>query len=257
MKKLIVRKFGGACFQYLDGYRRVAHALSLSRDAQAVVVSARKGMTDRLLGQVSELDGVGCTYADQLVATGELQSAALLLVALHAAGVPAELVPADRVFETDGVAGGARVTAVRTDTVRAVLDRGAIPVVPGFYGAGASGRVVVFRRGGSDYSAVALGAALGAAHVELCKAEVDGIFDKDPNVYPDARKFDTLSHGHALDIARSGGKVLQVDSAELAMREGIVLCVKPAFDVGPGTWVGRGAQPVARARSHHDAAVAA
>jgi aspartate kinase len=178
-------------------------------------------------------------YADHLVATGEIQSAALLLLALHHRGLAAELVPAEQVFETDGVAGAATVTTVHTEEVRAVLARGAIPVVPGFYGAGTSSRIVTFKRGGSDFSAVALGVALRASWVELCKAEVDGIFDKDPNVDPSARPFRAMSHQHACEIARAGGKVLQVDSAELALEWKLPLLVKPAFRRGGGTWVGR------------------
>ena len=244
----IVRKFGGACFEHLHGYKLVAELLAGARESQAVVVSARKGVTEQLLAQVEALGGGGSEYADQLVATGELQSAALLLLALGALQVAAELIPAEAVFETDGVSGSATVIAVHTDRVVAVLRRGVIPVVPGFYGAGTTSRIVTFKRGGSDYSAVALGIALGAAHVELCKAEVDGIFDKDPNCDPTARRYSSLSHAHALEIARAGGKVLQADSAELALRANLPLLVRPAFKRGAGTQVGwpetRDAEPV-------------
>lgn len=237
---LVIRKFGGACFESLDGYRRVAELLASSEERQVIVVSARKGMTDELLGMVRHVCSIESPYADQLVATGEMQSAALLLLALHQRGVAAELIPAEEVFETDGVSGAATVTTVHTDHVLEVLERGAIPVVPGFYGAGMTSRIVTFKRGGSDFSAVALGVALRASWVELCKAEVDGIFDKDPNVDPTARPFHMLSHQHALEIARAGGKVLQADSAELALKWSLPLLVKPAFKRGGGTWVGRG-----------------
>jgi aspartate kinase len=236
---LIVRKFGGACFASLDGYRRVAEQLAASEDRQVIVVSARKGVTDELLEMVRCVGDARSPYADHLVATGEMQSAALLLLALHQRGVRAELIPAEQVFETDGVSGAATVTTVHTEDVLAALDRGAIPVVPGFYGAGTTSRIVTFKRGGSDFSAVALGVALRASWVELCKAEVDGIFDKDPNVDPTARPFTALSHQHALEISRAGGKVLQADSAELAHKWSLPLLVRPAFKRDGGTWVGR------------------
>lgn len=236
---LVVRKFGGACFASLEGYRRVAEILGDSRDRQVVVVSARKGVTDELLGMVRSVGDCRSPYADQLVATGEMQSAALLLLALHQRGLAAELIPAEEVFETDGVPGAATVTTVHVEGVLDALDRGVIPVVPGFYGAGTTSRIVTFKRGGSDFSAVALGVALRASWVELCKAEVDGIFDKDPNLDASARPFVELSHQHALEIARAGGKVLQADSAELALKWGLPLLVKPAFKPGGGTWVGR------------------
>ena len=245
MTALVIRKFGGACFASLDGYRRVAEILGEARDRQVVVVSARKGVTDELLGMARSVGEPSSPYADLLVATGEMQSAALLLLALHRRGLAAELIPAETVFETDGVPGAAAVTAIHVEGVLAALDRGAIPVVPGFYGAGTSTPIVTFKRGGSDFSAVALGVALRASWVELCKAEVDGVFDKDPNVDASARSFIELSHQHALEIARAGGKVLQADSAELALKWSLPLHVKPAFKRGGGTWVGRIAEPKA------------
>jgi aspartate kinase len=242
---IIIKKYGGACFQSMDGYRRIAHALASASGRQAVVVSARKGATDHLLRQAQALGGAaGTPHCDQLLATGELQSVMLLLVALSACGVRAELVPADEVFMTDGVAGDAVITAVHTEKIVAALGRGAIPLLPGFYGAGTTSRVVTFGRGGSDYSAVALGVALGASQVELFKAEVDGIFDKDPNVDPSARQFAALSHEEALAIARGGGKVLQEKSAWLALKWGVPLVVRPAFKQSPGTKIGFSPAPV-------------
>jgi len=246
---LVVRKFGGACFASLDGYRQVAEIVAAAEERQVIVVSARKGVTDELLDQVRRVGPSASPYADHLVATGEMQSAALLLLALHRRGVAAELVPAEAVFETDGVPGAAAVTTVHGDGILAVLERGAIPVVPGFYGAGTAGRIVTFKRGGSDFSAVALGVALRAAWVELCKAEVDGIFDKDPNVDPTAKPFCALSHQHAVDIARAGGKVLQADSAELALKWNLPLLVRPAFKRGGGTWVGQAVDGLVGERS--------
>jgi aspartate kinase len=112
-----------------------------------------------------------------------------------------------------------------------------VPVVPGFIGATRDGRLTTLGRGGSDYSAVALGVALHAARIELCKAEVDGVYDADPHIHDGARRFDTLTHAEALRLSRSGAKVLQDKAAALACRWAIPVLVRPAFAEGRGTTI--------------------
>jgi aspartate kinase len=112
-----------------------------------------------------------------------------------------------------------------------------VPIVPGFVGATRDGQVTTLGRGGSDYSAVALGVALHAARVELCKAEVDGVYDSDPHTHTGARRFDTLTHTEALRLSRSGAKVLQDKAAALASRWAIPVLVRPAFVEGRGTTI--------------------
>jgi aspartokinase len=236
----IVRKYGGACFADRDGLLRVARQVLAGGELPAViVVSARQGVTDQLSGQAQEL-GANSAHAarDLLLATGELQSAALLATAVVQLGGRAEVVPPWSVFETTAEFGNATIEKVEVEPVLRCLRRGAVPIVPGFIGGTPDGRVTTLGRGGSDYSAVALGVALRAARVELCKAEVDGVYDADPHTHGHARRFDTLTHVEALRLSRSGAKVLQNKAAALAGRWAIPVLVRPAFAEGRGTTIG-------------------
>jgi aspartate kinase len=235
----IVRKYGGACFADRECLVRVARQLLAPGDLPAViVVSARQGVTDQLSGQAKELGSVPSPAArDLLLATGELQSAALLVAAVTQLGGRAEVVPPWTVFRTDAEFGNATIREVKVEPVRHRLERGVVPVVPGFIGATRDGRLTTLGRGGSDYSAVALGMALHAARVELCKAEVDGVYDADPHTHDGARRFDTLTHAEALRLSRSGAKVLQDKAAALAWRWAVPVLVRPAFAQGRGTTI--------------------
>ena len=234
----VVMKFGGACFASPERTRRVAERIAHHGALAVVVVSARQGVTDHLLDQMRQVaDPRGTQARDMLLATGEMQSAALLAAELLMAGHAAEVIAPWLVFRTDAVHGNATIRDVHTEAVLACLDRGAIPVVPGFIGAADDGSVTTLGRGGSDYSAVALGVALGAARVDLFKAEVDGVYDADPHTTPDARRFGTLSHSQALALATDGARVLQDKAAALALHTKIGLCVRAAFHDGPGTQI--------------------
>ena len=235
----IVRKYGGACFADRDGLLRVARQLLADGELPPViVVSAHQGVTDQLSGQAQEL-GAGPAHAarDLLLATGELQSAAMLAAAVAQLGGRAEVVPPWSVFETTAEFGNATIEKVEVEPVLRCLERGVLPIVPGFIGATRDGRVTTLGRGGSDYSAVALGVALHAARVELCKAEVDGVYDADPHTHGHARRFDTLTYAEALRLSRSGAKVLQEKAAALAGRWAIPVLVRPAFAEGRGTTI--------------------
>jgi aspartate kinase len=235
----VVRKYGGACFAGRELLLKVARQVLASGDMPLViVVSARQGVTDQLAGQAHEAGALpGHAARDLLLATGELQTAALLAASVSQLGGRAEVVPPWTVFETNAEFGNATIEKVDVEPVRRWLDRGVVPVVPGFIGRTRDGRVTTLGRGGSDYSAVALGVALGAARVELCKAEVDGVYDADPHTHGHARRFDTLTHAEALRLARSGAKVLQDKAAALAGRWGIPVLVRPAFAAGRGTTI--------------------
>jgi aspartate kinase len=235
----IVRKYGGACFADRDGLLRVARQVLTGGELPAViVVSAHQGVTDQLSGQAQEL-GAAPTHAarDLLLATGELQSAALLAAAVAQLGGRAEVVAPWSVFETTAEFGNAMIEKVEVEPVLRCLRRDVVPIVPGFIGCTRDGRVTTLGRGGSDYSAVALGVALHAARVELCKAEVDGVYDADPRTHGHARRFDTLTYAEALRLSRSGARVLQEKAAALAGRWAIPVLVRPAFAEGRGTTI--------------------
>ena len=227
-------------FRRRDGLLRVARQVLADGELPAViVVSARQGVTDQLSGQAQEM-GADPAHAarDLLLATGELQSAALLAAAVAQLGGQAEVVPPWSVFETTAEFGNATIEKVEVEPVLRCLRHGVVPIVPGFIGGTRDGRVTTLRRGGSDYSAVALGVALNAARVELCKAEVDGVYDADPHTHGHARRFDTLTYAEALRLSRSGAKVLQEKAAALAGRWAIPVLIRPAFAEGRGTTIG-------------------
>jgi aspartate kinase len=232
-------KFGGASVSTPERLHRVAEAIASAEEPVVVVVSARQGRTDELIADMKALTATPPADAlDALKAVGELHSAALLAAALTRAGCPAEVVPPWCVLTTDATFGDATVLAVDPGPVRERLARGVVPVVPGFIGATVDGRLTTLGRGGSDYTAVALGAALEAARVELHKAEVDGVYDADPHTHAAARRYEALTHAEALRLARDGAKVLQHKAAELALRSGIPVLVRATFGRGPGTTIG-------------------
>jgi aspartate kinase len=200
------------------------------------VVSARQRHTDELIANMEAIsDAPPAAALDVLKAVGELQSAALLTAALGRVGLPAEVVPPWEVIVTDAAFGDAVILGVEVRPVGERLSRRVVPVVPGFIGATADGRLTTLGRGGSDYTAVALGVALSARCVELYKAEVDGVYDADPHTHAAARRYEALTHEEALRLARDGAKVLQPKAAELALRTGIPVLVRSAFGRGPGT----------------------
>jgi aspartate kinase len=236
----VIQKFGGACFADTERLFAVAQKL-ISRGQQLVVavVSARQGVTDQLIQQMHVVGGaIESSAMDVLLATGELQSAALVAAALEHLGRRTEVVPPWSVFQTDAVCGNATIEAVHVQAIHEALRCGIIPIVPGFIGATAHGRITTLGRGGSDYSAVALGVALGAERVELYKAEVDGVYNADPHKVQNARRFEVLTHAEALRLARAGGKVLQEKAATLAYYWSMPVYIRPAFAQGLGTAIG-------------------
>jgi aspartate kinase len=239
----VVMKFGGACFSTRASTQRIALKIA-ARITEcgapaAVVVSARCGVTDALLEQMRSMgEGRGRQVRDMMLATGELQSAALLAAELVIAGHAAEVLAPWGVFHTDARYGDATIDAVHIEAVIACFDRGVIPVVPGFIGGTDDGSITTLGRGGTDYSAVALGLALHAAHVELYKAEVDGVYDADPHTNPAARRLGVLDHHQALQLAQHGAKVLAPKAADLALRGNVAVRIRNAFHDGPGTDIG-------------------
>src|SRR5262249_3164560 len=158
-------------------------------------------------------------------------------------GGEAEVIPPWRVFQTDDRFGDATIQVIHTGPIEDCWRRGHLPLVPGFVGATVDGRLTTLGRGGSDYSAAALGVPSRAERVELYKAEVDGVYSADPHRYREARRFDVLTHAEALRLAQAGGKVLQVKAAQFACRWAITVLVLPAFEAGRGTAIGLGSVP--------------
>jgi aspartate kinase len=229
----LVMKFGGTSVADLGCLRTVA--LHVEREVKAghqvaVVVSAMAGTTDRLIDWCRNAAAVhDAREYDAVVASGEQVTAGLLAIALQERGIPARSWQGWQVpIRTDGVHGAARITDIEADEIRKRLDQGQVAVVAGFQGIGPDRRITTLGRGGSDTSAVALAAALGAR----CDiyTDVDGVYTSDPRVVEGARKIARITYEEMLEMASLGAKVLQTRSVELAMVYKVALQVRSTFD---------------------------
>ncbi|MCU1533516.1 MAG: aspartate kinase [Arthrobacter sp.] len=239
---VIVQKFGGSSLADAAGIRRAAGRIAATRRngyRVVAVVSAMGDTTDELCDLAAEVAARPHPGGlDALLSLGELVSSALLAIAL------ADLGQAPRTFTgrtagliTDNVHGKARITNVRPDRVRAALAAGEVPIVAGFQGRTKKGKTVTtLGRGGSDLTAVALAAALGAGMCEIY-TDVDGVFTADPRIVPSARKIGVLSSEEMLEFAASGCRVLHLRCVEYARRFGIPIHVRSSFVPEIGTLI--------------------
>lgn len=238
---LIVQKYGGTSLMDAQRIRtaaqRAADVVSAG-DQVVVVVSAQGKTTDQLVKNARDMiDQPSAREMDAYLASGEQMSAGLMAMMLQSLGQKAiSLTGWQAGLLTDGTHGNARVVGLTNDRIKEELNRGNIVVVAGFQGIDASGDITTLGRGGSDTTAVALAALLGA---DLCRiyTDVDGIYDKDPRVFPDAVKYDRISYQDMLDLARGGAQVLHDRSVELAMQYRVPVQVLSSFRQGPGTMV--------------------
>ena len=234
---LIVHKYGGTSMGSTERIRNVAKRVAKWAQAghqMVVVPSAMSGETNRLLGLASELapgkrgDGHD-RELDMLAATGEQASSALLAIALQAEGVPAVSYTGWQVqVRTDSAYTKARIESIDDARVRTDLDAGRVVVITGFQGVDEGGNITTLGRGGSDTSAVAVAAALGA-HECLIYTDVDGVYTTDPRVEPDARRLARVSFEEMLEMASLGSKVLQIRSVEFAGKYKVPLRVLSSF----------------------------
>lgn len=238
---LVVQKYGGTSVGSLDRIRLVAERVAETfREGHQVivVVSAMAGETDRLLTMGWELsEHPAGREMDVLVASGEQVSAALLAIQLNEIGVPARSMLGHQArILTDSVHTKARIRTIDGSGLRSTLETGQVLVVAGFQGADAYGNITTLGRGGSDTSAVAVAAAVGADVCEIC-TDVDGVYTTDPSICPSARKIDRISYEEMLELSSQGAKVLQIRSVELAMKHGMQLHVRSSFSKSEGTIV--------------------
>ena len=203
-----------------------------------VVVSAMGKTTDDLLRLASDVSTVQPPRElDMLLTSGERVSAPLLAMAIAGLGVDAvSFTGSQAQIITDTTHLNAKIVEVKADRVRAALAEGRVPVVAGFQGVSLDRDVTSLGRGGSDTTAVALAAALGAEACEIY-TDVSGVFSADPRIVPEARRLPRLSFEEMLDIAASGGRVLALRSVEFARNHGVPLHVRSSFTWEPGTWV--------------------
>jgi aspartate kinase len=238
---LTVLKFGGSSVADPDRMREVARRIKGVKDQGfrvAVVVSAMGSTTDRLLSLARDVS-LRCDgrELDQLLATGEQQSVALLALALQGEGVGAvSFTAAQAGFKAVGFPTEGRIYRVDASAVEEALDKGLVPVVTGFQAVTDSGDVITLGRGGSDLSAVALAAALRAQSCQILK-DVAGIMSADPKVVKGAVKLKGISYEECMEMSALGAKVLQARSVEMAMRYQVPLYVGSSFTNEEGTWV--------------------
>ena len=205
----------------------------------AVVVSAMAGETDQLVSWAREIGGEqpDPREVDMLVSTGEQKTIALLALAIRQLGHSARSFTGGQMgIRTDTAHTRARIASVDAERLQAVLDRGTVAVLAGFQGIDDEGNITTLGRGGSDTSAVAVAAALGADICEIY-TDVEGVYTSDPRVVPRARKLDRISYDEMIEMASLGAKVLQIRSVRFAMRHGVPLHVRSSFIPDEGTWV--------------------
>lgn len=239
---LIVQKYGGTSLQDIDRIRTAARrAADLSRQGNRVVmvVSAQGDTTDAMIRKAAQVNRRGAAREmDAYLAAGEQMSAGLVSMAIGAMGRPAvSLTGWQAGITTDGIHGNARIVDIDTARVRRELDAGKVVVVAGFQGLDAAGDITTLGRGGSDTTAVALAAWL---HADRCQifTDVDGVYDRDPRLFPDATRFGRISYEKMLDLIENGAQVLHDRSVEFARQYGIQVEVLSAFTGEPGTLVG-------------------
>ena len=238
---LTVQKFGGTSIA--DG-ERIRHAAEIVAEAYdkgwdvVAVLSAQGDTTDRLLEKAAELSHApNGRELDMLLTTGEQVSVSLMAMCLEGMGYPVvSLTGWQAGVETTCVHGDARILRIHTAALLRQLHMGRIVVVAGFQGIAANGEITTLGRGGSDTTAVALAAALGADRCEIF-TDVDGVYTKDPRKFPDAVKLEEITYDEMLAMARQGAQVLHDRCVELARDNNIVIEVRSAFSDVSGTLV--------------------
>jgi aspartate kinase len=239
---LIVQKYGGSSVADAESIKRVAKRIVETRKAGndvVVAVSAMGDTTDELIDLAHEVTPIpDPREMDMLLTTGERISMALLAMAIKSMGHDARSYTGSQAgMITDDRHGAARIVDVTPGRVREALDAGAIAIVAGFQGFNRDSKdITTLGRGGSDTTAVALAAALGADVCEIY-TDVDGVFTADPRVVPKAHKLERLTSEEMLELAAAGAKVLYIRAVEYARRHGVTLHVRSSFNNNEGTWV--------------------
>ncbi len=239
---LVVQKYGGSSVATAERIKRVAERIVATRKAGhdvVVVVSAMGDTTDELLDLALQVAPVPpARELDMLLTSGERISNALVAMAIHTLGAQARSFTGSQAgVITDSSHGRARIIDVTPGRIRAALDAGAIALVAGFQGVSQDTKdITTLGRGGSDTTAVALAAALGADVCEIY-TDVDGVFTADPRIVPDAAKLDTITYEEMLEMAAAGAKVLMLRCVEYARRYSVPVHVRSSYSDNTGTLV--------------------
>ncbi len=240
---LLIQKFGGSSLADGERLRRAAEIALAARNAGhrlVIVVSAAGDSTDALIDLAHAIDPAPpLREMDALLSTGEQQSAALMAIQLSVLGAPARSFAGWQAgIETDSVHGGAKIRRIAPQRLLDALDAGLIAVTAGFQGKTPEGDLSTLGRGGSDTTAVALAAAMGAERCEIY-TDVDGVFTADPRLIPEAVRLSAIDSRDMLALAEGGSQVLHPESVRLAMENGVDLRLLSSFRPGEGTAVRR------------------
>src|SRR5882757_6938667 len=241
MSSTVVMKFGGTSVADAERLKRAAARIVAKREQGnrvVAVLSARGKTTDALIADAFEISPQpDPREMDMLLSTGERQSCALCAMAINDLGHRAiSLTGSQAGIVTDTSHTKARILDVRAQRISDALDDDAIVLVAGFQGVSTAKDVTTLGRGGSDTTAVALAAAIGADVCEIY-TDVAGVFSADPRIVPDAQKLSVVSFEEMLEMAASGAGVLQLRAVEYARNHGIPIHCRSSFDDGPGTFV--------------------
>jgi aspartate kinase len=240
-RDLVVMKFGGTSVGDTQKIKDVARRLASAREAGYRVVGVLSAMghtTDELIRLAHEVSPrPNPREYDMLVSVGERISNALCAMAIHDLGHEAvSLTGSQAGIVTDTVHGKAKIAEVRAQRINEALDEEKIVLVAGFQGVSSANEVTTLGRGGSDMTAAALAAALGATVCEIY-TDVEGVFTADPRVVPTARKLKAVTYEEMLELAASGANVLQLRSVEFARNHDVRLHVRSTFSQAEGTWI--------------------
>ncbi len=237
----IVMKFGGTSVADVAHIRSAAERVRAEVAAGhqvAVAVSAMAGVTNQLVAYVDQAARISdLREYDVVVSAGEQVTAGLMAITLQEMGVAARSWLGWQVpVLTDNAHGSARIEGIEVDDVVRRMEDGQVAIVAGFQGISPEGRITTLGRGGTDTSAVALAAALGAERCDIY-TDVDGVYTSDPRIVAKARKLGRITYEEMLEFASLGAKVLQTRSVELAMKHGVRVQVLSSFENSPGTLV--------------------
>jgi aspartate kinase len=236
---VIVQKYGGTSVATAARIRRISRRIAdtvAGGERVVAVVSAMGHTTDRLIGLARQVTAEPpARELDMLVANGETITAPLVAMCLQGMGVPAvSLSGAQAGVRTSPHHSRARIRDVRPDRVLRELESGRVPVVAGFQGVTEDSEVTTLGRGGSDTTAVALAAALGATNCQIY-TDVDGIMTADPRVVPDARMLPAILYEEMLELASAGARVMHPRAVEIGQLYGVAIHVRSSFHRRPGT----------------------
>src|SRR5213083_3196826 len=236
--EIVVQKYGGSSVADVPKLERVADRIArVAREGKrvCVVVSAMGRTTDQLLALAREItDSPPRRELDMLLSTGERIAMALLAMAIQKRGLEAiSFTGSQSGIMTNDRHSGARIIEVRPVRIQDELERDKIVIVAGFQGMSYKREITTLGRGGSDTTAVALAAALGASYCEIC-SDVDGVYTADPRVVPNARRIPSLSYEETQELAEAGARVLNAQAVEFAKEQGIAIYARATSSPLPG-----------------------